>query len=145
MLSSREILPAIDAPPPRRVYVASPMATYRSSRYDRKVEAIIERYPAADLFRARDLYRSNADWQHQWPLLVPTLTDLVFFAEIDGAIGLGVWSELHDAAGLMPVWFLDDATGWHPRADVEIAILGESMTRFARVVVPVTANRAADG
>ncbi|MGI8474949.1 MAG: hypothetical protein ACR2OO_01030, partial [Thermomicrobiales bacterium] len=93
---------------------------------------------------ARELYRSNADWQYKWPLLVPTLTDLFFFAEPDGTIGLGVWSELHDVAGLMPVWFLDDATGWHPLADVEIAILGESMTRFARVVVPVPSHRADD-
>lgn len=144
MLSSLESLPANDAPPPRRVYVASPMTTYRTARYDERVGAIIERYPAADLFLARDLYRSNADWQRQWPLLVPTLTDLVFFAELDGTIGLGVWSEVHDVADLIPVWFLDDVSGWHPGADVEIDMLGESMARFARVVVPARSHRAAD-
>lgn len=143
MKTCSQILPVIDAPP-RRVYVASPMTIYLTARYNQKVAAIVEPYPAADLLLARDRYRSNADWQRQWPLLVPTITDLVFFAELDRTIGLGVWSEMHDVADLIPVWFLDDVSGWHPLDDVEIDMLGESMERFARVVVPAQSHRVAD-
>jgi hypothetical protein len=69
MLTSPEIVPVDDAPPPRCICMASSMTTYRYARYDRKVAKII---------------------------------------------------------------------------DVPVEILGESMARFAQVVVPITQPHAAD-
>lgn len=126
--------------PAQRVYVASPLTTYRTPRYGAKLAEINERFPDATLLPARDLFRSTADWRERWPELLPTLTGLVFFAEIDGTIGLGVWSELHDAADRMPVWYLDDAGRWFPLAVVAVAVTGDSLARFATVQVADQAN-----
>jgi hypothetical protein len=121
-----------DAP---RIYVASPLTTYRTPRYDAKLAQIGARFPAATLLPARDLFRSTAEWHEQWPLLLPTLTTLVFFTEIEGTIGLGVWSEVHDAAEGIPVWYLDDAGGWFGLDAVTITVTGDSLSRFAAVEV----------
>ncbi|MDQ3642776.1 MAG: hypothetical protein M3450_15225 [Actinomycetota bacterium] len=126
--------------PAQRVYVASPLTTYRTSRYEAKLAQVIEQFPDATLLPARDLFRSTADWRTRWPALLPTLTELVFFAETDGTIGLGVWSELHDAADCIPVWYLDDAGCWFPVAAVTITVTGDSLARFASVQLMDRAN-----
>lgn len=116
------------------------MTTYRTPRYEAKLSQIGERFPAATLLPARDLFRSTAEWRMRWPDLLPTLTELVFFPESDGTIGLGVWSELHDAADQLPIWYLDDAGRWFPLAAVEITVTGDSLARFATVRVVDQAN-----
>ncbi len=132
-----------DATP--RVYVASPLTTYRTARYDAKLVQIGQRFPTATLLPARDLFRSTADWRERWPALLPTLAALVFFADIDGTIGLGVWSEVHDAADRIPVWYLDDAGRWFPVESIALTVTGDSLSRFAVVkVIDQTSSDAPD-
>lgn len=124
----------------RRVYVASPITTYGMPRYDLKLVLVAQHFPRAEILQPRELFRSTADWRSRWPQILPTLTDLVFFAETDHTIGLGVWSELQDAAGVIPVWFLDDDDWWHPLDDVTVEVTGESFSRFATVTVADTSS-----
>lgn len=119
----------------RRVYVASPITTYQTPRYDLKLTLIAQHFPRAEILQPRDLFHSTADWRRRWPRILPTLTDLVFFAETDRTIGLGVWSELQDAAGCIPVWFLDDDDRWHSLDDITVEVIGEDFSRFASVRV----------
>lgn len=119
----------------RRVYVASPITTYQTPRYDLKLALIAQHFPRAEILQPRDLFHSTADWRRRWSRILPTLTDLVFFAETDRTIGLGVWSELQDAAGCILVWFLDDDDRWHALDGVSIQVTGDSLARFASVRV----------
>jgi len=80
-----------------RVYVASSLSTYSTPRYARELERIRAFFPHADILPARDLFRSNDDWRRRWPELLTTLQAVVFFADDDGYIGYGVWTELTDA------------------------------------------------
>jgi hypothetical protein len=158
MISSRDILQGVDALSPRRcdapnrdgegsrlhlgnvtngtaerVYVASPITTYQTPRYDQKLAEIAQHFPRAELLQARCLFRSTADWRRRWPQLLPTLTGLVFFANSDRTVGLGVWSEVQDAVDRIPVWFLDDGNGWYALDDFAVQVTGESYARFATV------------
>lgn len=119
--------------PPPRIYLASPLSTYRTPRYDAVLALIEARYPHAELLPARSLFQSNEEWRQRWPGLLATLTDLVFFAVPDGSVGLGVWCEVQDAADRMPVWFVDAADHWHPLDSVALDITGESLARFATI------------
>lgn len=137
--STRQPQPVDGAP---RVYVASPLTTFQTARYDAKLRQISTRFPTAKLLPARDLFRSTTEWQEQWPLLLPTLAALVFFSETNGTIGLGVWSELHDAVESLPVWYLDDGGQCLPLDAFSVTITGDSLSRFA--VVEVNDHAAGD-
>lgn len=126
----------------RRVYVASPITTYGTPRYDLKLALIAQHFPRAEILQPRHLFQSTAEWQKRWPRILSTLTDLVFFAEIDRTIGLGVWSELQDAADRLPVWFLSDDDRWHSLDDVSIHVTGDSLSRFATVSITGSSGRS---
>ncbi len=132
---SIERLPDVAHGAAGRVYVASPITTYQTARYDRKLDQISQHFPRAEILQSRDLFESTADWRRRRPQILPTLTDLVFFAETDRTIGLGVWSELQDAAGCIPIWFLDDDDRWHSLDDVTVDVTWESLSRFATVSI----------
>ncbi len=161
MISSTAILQGIDVVPPRRslavnhdgdgerpkladvacgtperVYIASPISTYQTPRYDRMLTEIAQHYPRAEILQARHLFQSTADWRRRWPQLLPTLTGLVFFSDVDSTIGLGVWSEIQDAADRIPVWFLDDDGRWHSLDHVAVHVTGQNLSRFATVQTP---------
>lgn len=80
-----------------RVYVASSLHTFDTPRYGTELARIREHFPHAEIVPARGLFGSNADWKRGWPALLPTIDALVFFADDDGYVGLGVWTELCDA------------------------------------------------
>ncbi len=125
----------------RRVYVASPITTYRTPRYDLKLVLIAQHFPRAEILQPRHLFQSTADWRRRWPRILPTLTDLVFFAETDRTIGLGVWSEPdQDAARCVPVWFLADDDRWHSLDGVTVDVTGVSLVRFATVDIAGSSN-----
>lgn len=109
MISSSEILPAKDAPSPRRIYVASPLSTYSTKRYDRMLGHITTSFPEAKLLPARSLYASNRDWLCQWPDVLNSIDAVVVFTDEGGWVGHGVWTELSDAAlAGLPVWIIRD-------------------------------------
>jgi len=97
MISSRDILQGIDIMAPRtchtvdddpeglipnlayiineaaqRIYIASPIATYQSPRYDQKLAQIARHFPGAEILQARHLFDSTADWRRRWPKARPT-------------------------------------------------------------------------
>jgi hypothetical protein len=93
-------------------------------------------FPQAQLLEARHLYASNAEWRRRWPAVLRRLTRLVFFADPDGWIGRGVWTEITDAAreGL-PVFYLSDRGRLTPFASVRLGPPDDaSWQRYCRVV-----------
>jgi hypothetical protein len=106
-----------------RVYLASPIQTYDSPRYERMVAMVAARFPGAEILEARALYRSHQDWLDRWPVILPTLTALAFFSDDDGYIGAGVSREIDDASAQgIDVWALTDRGVFCPMSRV---MLGE--------------------
>jgi hypothetical protein len=90
-----------------RVYVASPLSTFLTDRYDTQLARLQKLLPNAELVPARELFTSNADWRQQWPALLRTLDVVVFFDDDDGCIGAGTVQEICGAwSSGIPVFFL---------------------------------------
>jgi hypothetical protein len=90
------------------IYLASPISTYPTYRYDLALCRIEARFPAADVIPARRERRDSADWLARWPATVRTLDRLVYFPAADRTIGAGVAREVIDAYALrLPVHLLD--------------------------------------
>lgn len=124
-----------------RVYVASPIQTYATPRYDAMLARLRQLLPQAEVLPARDLFTSNEDWRQRWPVLLPTLDALVFF-DHRGSIGRGVYQEIEDAAAAgLTVFYLP-----HPAAEllpydgehVRILPHGRSWERYAEVLYLLT-------
>jgi hypothetical protein len=90
-----------------RVYIASPIATFCTPRYDMELQRVRDLLPDADLIPARGAFTNNRDWRARWPALLRTLEAVVFFDDDEGCIGAGTEQEITDAwrAGI-PVFFL---------------------------------------
>ncbi len=100
-------------PPARQrkpaVYVASPLGTYHSPRYDRLLKVVRRQFPRGRVIPARGLFRDSNHWRSAWPILLSSISILVFFPDVCGWIGFGVWRELRDVAALgRPVFLLLD-------------------------------------
>src|SRR5262249_53204282 len=99
--------PVSSAAPQLLVYVASPLSTYQTKRYDLMLAYARRHFLDADLLPARGLYRDTAHWRQSWPRQLHRITTLVFFAATDGSIGRGVVTEIEDARRHgVPVHFL---------------------------------------
>jgi len=131
---------------PGRVYVASSLSTYTTPAYDRNIEHIAGLFPDAEILAPRDLFRSNADWLRKWPGIVSQIDALVFFEDADGWIGLGVWTETHDAlAHGIPVSLLRDSS-LRPWSTVEVSERRPTNWRqYARLCVPEQVGSGHDG
>src|SRR5690242_15626639 len=91
------------------IYLAAPMGTYYTPRYEWALSQVRTHFPDHELISAREQYSSNADWCARWPAMCSTLSALVFIADPEGWIGLGVWCEIHYAKKMdLPVWYLCD-------------------------------------
>lgn len=90
-----------------RVYIACPLSTMDTPRYNAMLARVRELVPDADFLPARDLFASNAEWRARWSTLLATLDAVIFFDDDDGCIGAGTEQEITDAwlAGI-PVFFL---------------------------------------
>jgi hypothetical protein len=138
-----------------RIYVASPISTYTTARYDAMLTRVRRHFPASDILPARDLFTSNADWRRTWPVILPTLDAVVFFDDDDGCIGAGTEQEIADAqsAGI-PVCFLtpppfdrfipcetQGETQGDDFAEVEFwPVIGGGMRQTLRVCYAIPAN-----
>lgn len=138
---------------PNRIYVASPLSTYGTARYDAMVSRVRSHYPDADILPARDLFGSNAHWRRKWPVILPTLDAVVFFDDDDGCIGAGTEQEIADAASAgIPVFFLtpppfDRLIPCDPHSttsgDIEFwPVFGGGMRQTLRVCYAVPADDA---
>lgn len=88
------------------VYVASSLSTFNTPRYDSELVRIRKHFPHAEIVPARGLFSSNAEWKLGWPDLLATIDAIVFFADDDGCVGYGVWTELSDADERgIPIWY----------------------------------------
>lgn len=124
-----------------RVYVASPLSTYRTPRYDLMAACVRRHFPGADVLMPLDLFTSNSDWLAKWPAILPTLSAFVAFTDEEGWVGRGVWTEVRDArAHGVPVSVLDDAGCLCPWQSVRIAERRpDDWTRTARLELPLPA------
>lgn len=122
---------------PSYVYLASPLTTYRTPRYDRMIEAARQRFPGATILPARGLFFGARDWLNRWPAVLETLAGIAFFTDEAGWIGKGVFTELMDArdAGL-PIWVLTDDGAVHsPYAFAISGVDEEDWRQYARIQV----------
>jgi hypothetical protein len=87
------------------VYLAAPLTTFSTPRYDDALTLISEREPRARILSPRDLFTSNADWLRQWPAIRPTITTLYMLTG-DGAYYLTSDHVQYDyiAAGCLKEW-----------------------------------------
>lgn len=105
-----------------RVYVASSLSTYGTPRYDTMIAEARALFPRADVLPACDLFADRTDWLRRWPGVLRSLATVVAFADAEGWIGYGVWSEVRDALRRgLPVYFLTDDGAAHPWATVTVA------------------------
>ena len=117
------------------IYLASPMPTYGTARYERPLAACGRQIPHAEILEPRSLFADASDWLQRWPLILTTIDALVFFDDGTGIIGYGVWTELHDAERSgKPVLYLADDEQLHAWSDISVRRLsGDNWRRFARV------------
>ncbi len=118
-----------------RVYLASPLSTFWTSRYEKRLNAVRTYFREAEILEPRHLFSSNRCWLDIWPELLPTLDVLVFFTASDGTIGAGTNREIADARRRsLPTFYLD-ARGLHQRFTLHIIGDGRDWRRYARVRV----------
>lgn len=132
-----------------RVYVASSLHTFDTPRYNTELARITEHVPHAEIMPARSLFTSHAEWRRGWPNILTTIDALVFFADDDGYVGYGVWTELCDANERgIPIWYLAP----HGRLyefgdsdDVQVSLQpSNSMRQFAMIAYTVSGTEALD-
>jgi hypothetical protein len=119
------------------VYLASPKPTFESRYYTRMVGCARTHFPHSRLLEARGMFRDNQDWLERWPEVLASLSALVFFAEVDGTVGMGVSKEVSDAlAARLPVYYLTGCGGLLGSGAFELVPHAErSPRRFARVAL----------
>jgi len=94
------------------VYIASPIQTYWTTRYDDMVRVVGERF--GDELQARYLFTSNSQWLDEWPHTLQNISAVIFFDDETGWIGKGVLKEINDAVQLkIPVYYIDDQFTFH--------------------------------
>jgi len=78
-------------------YLASPLSTYGTTRYDRILALLRATYPNEPILEPRFLFTRHNDWRSRWPSIVCSIARVVFFANDDRSLGAGVVREIHDA------------------------------------------------
>ncbi|MCL5258699.1 MAG: hypothetical protein M1314_03030 [Firmicutes bacterium] len=116
-----------------RVYLASPIPTFWTSRYEKHLNAVRMYFHEAEILEPRNLFSANRCWLDAWPALLPTLDVLVFFDTPDGTIGAGTAREVTDALRHALPTFCLDAGGLHQRFTLHIVGDGRNWQRYARV------------
>lgn len=122
---------------PRRVYVASPLNTFDSPDYDRRIDRIRELFPGDTIIPARGLFGSNGAWRRKWLAFLKTIDLLVFFADPGGFVGRGVWHECTTAHERgIPVRFLTEdgsLLGFTDTEDIFPVFFRGSWKRYVRI------------
>lgn len=142
----RMIPPSSVSVHPAIVYLAAPLTTYRTKRYDRALTHVRKRFPRATILDARSAWTSTADWRARWPTVLPTLAAAVVIADGEGWIGAGVVKEVDDAlAAGVPVWYLSEHGALYPWDAVTLSDRRpDNWQRHVRVTfTPVGADRRA--
>lgn len=68
------------------------------------LDAIAAIFPRAEVVNPAKCFANNADWLVQWLVLVPTLSAVVVFGDVDGNLGAERLREVTDAvAAALPV------------------------------------------
>ncbi len=130
---------------PPLIYLASPIPTYTTARYDAMLEHARRAYPDSELLPARGLYLGSDHWRQTWPQHLKRITSACFFPDVDGSIGLGVHRELQDViAACLPVHLLQDNGELVPFERVRLILIdgGASWRKYAHVSVRPARKKA---
>ena len=128
--------------PSGRLYIASPLPTYRTQRYERRLAAIVGQFPGVEILQPRLLFTNNAHWCTARPSLIKTLHGVVVFPDTDGTIGLGTFTEVSDAQTRgIRVWYLNNRHRFREAFDLAIIDDGQSWRKYARILSVRDAKR----
>lgn len=129
-----------------RLYVASPLSTFNTPRYDSELQHLRAHFHHADIVPARGLFTSNAEWKRGWPDILSTIDALVFFADDDGYVGYGVWTELSDAYERgIPIWYQAPHNRLYEFGDsddVQVSLRPWGWKQFAMIAYTLSAEEA---
>jgi len=130
----------------RIVYIASPISTFSTPRYDRMVAHVRARFPDHEILTARGLWESPESWRQLWPLLHPRLTRIIAFSDEDGRVGAGVVQEILDGnAASIPIEFVTEDGRFVPLRDARVRLIpGGDMQNFAQIVLLVLVSNNAE-
>lgn len=124
------------------LYVSHPKNTFGSEHKTRMLALIREAFPGADLYDPADHPRPNGEWRDSILLALTRFDGLVAFPGPDGLAGLGVKTEISNAALLgLPVWAFDPGTGRFRVPSGYVTAPGGDPDRFAEVVFDAAAER----
>lgn len=99
------------------VYIASPVSTFQTARYEVNLIRIRRRYSEAEILEPRRLFKSTADWRAKWSSTLEHITELVFFCDESDHYGDGLAFELEDARlRHIPVWYLAPGGLFYPNS-----------------------------
>ncbi len=120
------------------VYVASPITTYPTRRYERMLARVRARFPDCRVLAARDMGFTPANWPRRWARILLRLDHLIAFPGRSRVIGAGVLKELFDAQVFgIPTHVLTDEGAFIPLGRVGFSfIAGGNLRQFARVEFP---------
>lgn len=118
------------------LYVASPIPTYDTIRYDRMLSLIRHALPTTDVLPARGCFADTATWLREWPAILQRIDGLIFFDDGQGVVGRGVYHEVCTtmAAGKPTVYLSNDGLFWRYPLDVVFDLLLFSNQTWARVM-----------
>lgn len=116
------------------IYIASPVSTYTTSRYDKVRELVHTQFPDDVIYAARGMYANSEDWISQWPTIAKRMDICVYFAAADGTYGRGVYHELESFfAAHKPVYYARLKTlVLETTFPLHIINNGESWIRYAK-------------
>jgi len=137
--ANNAVLPIQDGVPADvtgNVYLASPLSTYHTPRYDHMCDRVRKLFPLAALVPARDCGFTRTTWLPRWQVMLPTLAAVVVFTDDAEWIGKGVWTEITTAriTGI-PVWFLTDDEVLHRLENLTFTVDEDDWKQYAHVAL----------
>ncbi|MHB9129874.1 MAG: hypothetical protein ACYDBB_02135 [Armatimonadota bacterium] len=120
-----------------RLYVASPITTYQTLRYDRMLTMIRHSFPDCELLPAREMFPNTETWKTSWPTVLACIDALIFFDDGKRIIGRGVYHETLSAHRQgKPIYYLsDDGLVWCYPSGVYLDLIRQSNQEWARVKI----------
>ena len=127
-----------------RWYLASPMSTYRTERYDAMVDLVRAKLGPVTEPLTKDMFVSNLQWLAALPEILSQVVGVAFFADGDGFLGMGVVKEVDAAVALgLPVFFLPN-TSSEPVSRDRVSLVTYSDRPWSSCAMPLVITEGDD-